>query len=361
MYRIDALRPLRRSVVFWTAFVATACGSRVLPDALEPAAKEDGKPAAPPQPVNPAPLCELTGEPVVLASDQTSPRLLALDAEHVVWTTKSSPPNAVVTETIWRVPKRGGAPAAVVRDVRYLASIATYEGHLYWSAFESSTGRIFRLARGSAAPVELVTTNSRPQSLAANRDSVYWADGAAGALMKVNIDGTGKVPVASGQRGPQNTALDDTHVYWMNSEGAKMPAYAVMKAPLAGGETQRIAGDQSYAHGIAVDATYVFVTTVNQLLRVGKDGAGLRLLASNDIVTGAPAVDATRVYWVSNAGTAQGARVMSTPKDASSPAAVAAGLTSPAVVAADAAGLYWLTGGDAQYGFKNGALTLLCR
>ena len=345
----QALRPAGHSVVLCIAVVGAGCNLGPGPQVTLPAEQYNPDPVA-----TPASTCLPQGQPVVLAAGQAGSRLLAVDAEYVYWTTSSSPNGG--SETIWKVAKGGATPSAVVRDVASLGAIAAYAGDLYWSV--SASGQIFRLPRGSIAS-QLVLSFGRPTQLAVSRHGIYWLDSAAGSVMRANTDGTAAGPVAEGQRGAGQLQLDDSDVFWMNNEGHKVLAYTVMKAPLAGGPVTSIAGDQQIAQGFALDAEHVYITTMNQLLRVGKDGTGLRLLATDQSVTGAPAVDSTRVYWA--VSTPAGPSVMSTPKDASTPATLAATLTFPVAVATDLTSVYWLTKGDSEHGFTNGALNTLCK
>ena len=346
-----ASRPGVQSIVLCIAVVGAGCNPRPGADLTLAAEQLNPEPSA----ITPASTCVPQGQPVILAGEQAGARLLAVDTEHLYWTTTSTSPSGA-TETIWKLAKSGGTPSAVVRDVASLGAIAASAGDLYWSV--SVSGQIFRLPKDSSAS-ELVLNLGRPAQLAVSRHGLYWLDGAAGSVMRANIDGTAAVAVAEGQRGAGQLQLDDSNVFWMNNEGHKVLAYTVMKAPLAGGAVTSIAGDQQIAQGFALDADHVYITTMNQLLRVGKDGTGLRLLASDQSVTGAPAVDSTRVYWA--VSTTEGASVMSTPKDASTPATVAASLTFPVAVATDLTSVYWLTKGDSEHGFTNGALNSLCK
>ncbi len=348
----QAFRPAGRSVVLCIAVAGAGCNPSRGPDlTLQP--EQFNTPD--PSPASPDPTCLPQGQAVVLVGEQAGARLLAVDAEHIYWTT-SSGLNAA-TETIWKLAKTGGEPSAVVRDVASLGFIAAHDGDLYWSL--SAAGQIYRLPRGAVA-AQLVSSLGRPTQLAVNGHGIYWLDSSAGTVMRANTDGSAAAPVAEGQRGLVQLQLDDSNVFWMNNEGHKVLAYSVMKAPLAGGPVTSIFGDQSYAQGFAIDAEHVYITTMNQLLRVGKDGTGLRLIATEESVTGAPAVDSTRVYWtVSTPGGPSS--VMSAPKSDSTPATLAAGLTFPVAVAADLTSVYWLTKGDSRSGFTNGALTRLCK
>ena len=120
--------------------------------------------------------------------------------------------------------------------------------------------------------------------------------------------------------------------------------------------TAKTVSDLSTARGITLDGTNVYVTSASQLLRVGKDGTGLQVLASNQSVIGAPAVDATRVYWpIYSATTPVTATLMTMPKDATRATSMAPSAVAPVALAGDASGVYWLTPGDA-----NGSLAWTC-
>jgi len=277
-----------------------------------------------------------------------NPKVLALDAEHVYWSASSSV--TAQLQAVWKLPKHGGQPTLVVRDLAYLVSIAAFEGDLYWSV-TSPAGKIFKHAEGSTGPTELVAAAGYPVQLAVNRHGVFWVDAAGGTVNRVAADGTGKTVIATGQRGPEAVALDDTHVYWLNNGSEhKVFAFTVMKAPIGGGAAVSVVGDQTFARGLALDATDVYVTTPDRLFRVAKDGTGLRALAANESVTGAPVTSRGRVHF--GVSRPDGASLMSLALSAPTPTPVATGLKQPVALAGDSSGVYWMT--------ADGTLTRRC-
>lgn len=343
-----------RSFLAAAAVLSFACGDGQQPPAAvsppEPEATRTPRvDTGQGQPVDPGPPCESPGQPRALANGLVAPRFVAVDSRHVYWSVLSSTTGPRL-ETLWMMAKAGGEPQVVIRDVAALTSLAAHDGRAYWAV---SGGKIFRTGEGSTGPSELVVSAAGyPFQIAVDRHGLFWVDSNGGTVSRAGLNGSGVTVIASGQRGPQALALDETHVYWMNNAWEhKVPAFSAMKAPIEGGPASSLTGDQSSALGLAVGAEHVYVTTATQLLRVGKDGAGLKVATSVDTVTSAPAIGGAPVYF--GVSSPEGGSVMSQPTDGATPAPVATGLRLPVAIAADATGVYWIA--------ANGALTHLCQ
>jgi hypothetical protein len=305
------------------AVVLVGCGVNTGTQVPPPATMQ------PPPAVNQQPLrCDMQEPPKTMASMLGSPRYMTLDEQSVYWLSGT---------TLYQAAKRGDtAPVKRVEGLQPISSLAAGAGAVYW--VESASGKVFGLAPGSAQPVLVTDAVTRPSSLVVGPRGLYFIDTTVGAVKSVKLDGTGLIStLATGQRGPTQLKLDESSAYWVNVEGAKLAAYSVMKVSLDGGDPVSLMGEQSFAGGIALGRGHVYVATYDRLLRVGKDGTGLKVVLSEQSISGAPEADGDRVYW--NAG---GTALTTLDTVSAQVTKVATGSTV-LDLAADASGVYWFS------------------
>jgi hypothetical protein len=96
-----------------------------------------------------------------------------------------------------------------------------------------------------------------------------WASGTGDGSISASDD-LGMAWLASDQTGPEAIAVDETHVYWVNT-GTSASGFtdgSVMKVPRSGGAPSVVAMNQRHPVAIAVDESFVFWTNG------GSDGVG---------------------------------------------------------------------------------------
>jgi hypothetical protein len=234
------------------------------------------------------------GSPTTLASAQSEPQCIALNATGVYWTT-SGP--------VMSVPLNGGSPTTLAPGQGPPNGIAVDATSVYWTTGAVDTVTKVPIGGGSAATLASVQNN--PSAIAVDATSLYWTDlgnGTNGTVMKVALGGGSAVTLASGQNAPYGIAVDATSVYW-TADGSGSNG-TVMKVAIGGGSAVTLASGQNVPYGIAVDATSVYWTDQggSTVMKVALGGGGPTTLASGQNAPFAIAVDSTNVYWTDLGG-----------------------------------------------------------
>lgn len=181
---------------------------------------------------------------------------------------------------------------------------------------------------------------------------VYWADGAAKAIGRAKLNGSGVEPkwiTNAGINYPTGIAVDAGHVYWtdVGLTGANGTG-KIGRAAIGGGtvEPAWITG-ASYPIGIAVDAGHVYWTNVGIPTSgtIGRAAIGGGTVEQTWITDGRPgavlhglAVDANFVYWGTRGqGCIGRAKIGGTGVEPT----WMSGLTDPSHPAVNASKIYW--------------------
>ncbi|WP_433935996.1 hypothetical protein AB3662_14900 [Sorangium cellulosum] len=169
-----------------------------------------------------------------------SPYRVASAGDTVCWTyqgTLGRTDGAVVCS-------RGGATQLVASEQltpREIALDVDGQGNaaaVYWASFEG--GSIFRAALGEDAigqASEVVSGQGQLNGLALDEAYVYWTRRDEGAVVRMPKDGDAPEVLASQQRRPGDVAVDEAAVYWINEgspdqdDGAPVKDGAILKLP----------------------------------------------------------------------------------------------------------------------------------
>lgn len=231
----------------------------------------------------------------------------------------------------------GVCSAVVVSNGQPRASAVAVDGtSAYWTV-NAPPGSIIKAPLAGGSPTILASAIDSPDSIAVDRDTLYWTSGAGSVSAVPTSGGTSRV-VATGQPSPSAIAAKDGVVYWANST----PSGAIMKAD-AKGEPQPLVASVNMPCGVAVDGDAVYYTSYGSgvVSRVAKSGGAPTVLATGQAFPCGVTVGSMGVYWL-NVG--HPSSVMHVAKDGGKVEKVASVSGNPAVsIAMEDMTLFWTT------------------
>jgi hypothetical protein len=171
-----------------------------------------------------------------------------------------------------------------------------------WIFWADLSNTIQKMSVTGGAPTPLATGAVNAQSMAIDRDYVYWATmtGSGSAVARVAKAGGAVQTIASDQNNPSTIQVDSESAYWSVSTGVK-------KAPLGGGPVVTIF--QQGANYLALDQGDVYMTSAGTIYRIPKTGGSFAVLGRN-LDAEAIRVDQSFVYYASRPSGAGPRRLM---------------------------------------------------
>jgi hypothetical protein len=245
----------------------------------------------------------LDGSTTTLLASSNHPSDIVIDASRAYW---------VGGDGLSAVPLVGGSSAILASGPWEAYGVAVDATSVYLAVFAqqasdgSPIGQILSLplVGGGATPRSLASGLNVPISLQRGPTGLEWLDlnssypFSSPVLMQLPVDGAdGGAPTtvalegadAGDSPGTGAVALDATNVYWSELD-------ELLKMPLAGGPPQLLAS-VGPASGLAVDATGVYAACSSRIVRVPLEGGAPVVLAQGLFNARRLAVDATRIYW----------------------------------------------------------------
>jgi hypothetical protein len=199
------------------------------------------------------------GTPVVVASQQFAPSGVAVDAANVYWTTygnwfMSGTPKG----TVMKASLETGVVTMIADNRTGAGAIAVDATAAYWSESgggdtSGGTDAVMKVLLAGGSPVTLhqafPNVDGIPYLIGIDGSSVYYRDG---GLRKVPLSGGNVTTLLPAFPWMVDVRVDGAHVYWVGTG-------AIMRVSVAGGPQMAIAtGDQPSA--LAVDETHLYWT-----------------------------------------------------------------------------------------------------
>lgn len=202
-------------------------------------------------------------------------------------------PNCPAQECTLR-PLAGGEDSIQALD-------ASDPDYLFWTA--EGSDRVLRTAKADGATEVFYEgpADCRPFGLALDDTYVYWTESndAGRVMRKARVGGTAE-PLVTDQLSPRHLAVDDTNLYWTNGG-----AGSVVSMPKEGGEVAEIASDQLGPLSILLDDTWIYWTNVDGDRVMRRDKTRMlpaQQLAGDQDGARALAHDGTHLYWTTQSG-----------------------------------------------------------
>jgi virginiamycin B lyase len=175
---------------------------------------------------------------------------VALDDAHLYW---ANPARGSIS----RADLDGtGVEEDFIGGLNHPRWVAVDGEHIYWTSARGTIGRA-RLDGGAPEP-NFIDSTGKLQGIAVNGGKLYWADDGNHSIGRANVDGSGVEPnfhPLGRAEFPQGVAVDGSHIYWTENE----PAGYVSRSNIDGThETFQFIGFTAELRGIALDGQHVY-------------------------------------------------------------------------------------------------------
>ncbi|MHB8874479.1 MAG: hypothetical protein ACYC8T_12395 [Myxococcaceae bacterium] len=217
---------------------------------------------------------------------------IAIDADQVYWTV----PEAF---SVFKAPKGGGEPTTVAADQESLSTLALDVGSVYWTGKED----VWAIEKAGGKPRSVASKLSTPGGLQVDDGFTYFYSVIAGKLARApKKGGPAKVVVAEDRATLHAFLVDEAALYWSFGSQAKME---INRMPKGGGKVVQVVTGQDPPVDIEQDATHLYWTTGDAILKVAKSGGGASTVVEKVDRALSLAVDGSFVYWTDRVGRVQ--------------------------------------------------------
>lgn len=314
-----------------------SCGSRSpLPDLH--ARDASGPPDTPPDaksdaPSPPPPLdCFGVGE-TLLATNESAPTAIAIDATHVYW---ASSPSGCADGKIRRMPKAGGPIVTLAANQPNPRALAVDDERVYF--YDGCGSGLLRSVPKQGGPIVdhpiVVEPTHDARVLALDSQNIYFNDY---GVLRIPKNG-GPQSEVDNHDFVYGVAADDAGVHWIGPLGGG-PTYGVF-AYHAGDPGPTLLAQPSVVNGgIAIDSQTIFFAGGIGIQRIARTGGPVSL-----VIAAEPheiALDESFVYWSEGYSGSGGHSIKKVPKIGGNATVLATGDGAYLDLAVDDRCVYW--------------------
>jgi hypothetical protein len=110
----------------------------------------------------------------------------------------------------------GAAAEETLADIAGLVVVLVLDGDAIYASTEGAAQSIYRVAKAGGASTRIVDTQSSPLRIAVDDTHLYFTDSDGGLVVRAPKNGGPTEVVARGQARPVAIAVDEANVYWAN-------------------------------------------------------------------------------------------------------------------------------------------------
>jgi hypothetical protein len=256
--------------------------------------------------------------------------------------------------TIVATPAPSGAPTTLMHLPEPAWGLALDDASAWVTSTRNGGGVLERLAlAGQAQPAVVASGFTRPRAVTSDGTNVFLVDaGAHGSgllskstIVRIPVAGGDSVKIATVEGVVSGVALDAANVYWADSlEGA------VLAAPKTGGMPHALLHDRGLPRDVVIDGdALVWVEQRSESLWTVPASGGVPRQIVQDFGGFTHLVASARGVWWTNETAVDGSyRVFLMAHGAAEPVPVTPAVDAIEGLASDGARVYWLHGGHAE-------------
>lgn len=274
-------------------------------------------------------------KPVPLVTEQASMTSLFLDEAHLYWSA-TSPPG------VYRVRSVGGT-AQPLANHPGSRDVWVSDDFVYWLSVAADTSTLWAdKKRGEHDPQSItVPETHRPMMAAFMGPHAAYVDGPTNAIYVIAVAGGEPRELAPASEMPPMHLVGDGEVVMWTTPG---PAAQLRSAGVQEGPATTLSAELGQPRALTLAEGFVYWAddAKGSIHRMPKAGGEVQTVAGD--IRGVSDIEVGRstVYWVESAGTLKAAPLPGTPGEART---IASGLAAPRFVVADAAAVFWESGG----------------
>jgi len=194
--------------------------------------------------------------PTPFASEQDQPAFVATDGTNVYWSNMGHTPDFL--GSLMKMSAGGTSPTTLISGATYGDFVVTATNR-YWSEIThgaANSGKVMKKALDGTLATPLASSLPFPSMLAVDAFFVYWTSGEDHTLRKVSSAGDGSLPtLLASQVSQYGLATDGTWVYFATTTGS------MVKMSVDGSSTIPLATGQTSSFWITIDSNSLYWTT----------------------------------------------------------------------------------------------------